>query len=195
MEHHFAHYMSQQARQELQTWEAQQRELYETRFRSLEYEMHQHFAQRQLDQKTLSVRYFRDLQGELEEAEGTYLEKVQQETRTFVQGLHQELNDRMTLNAQTQSLLSAERVLHEESLDNHTARRQQVLDMTTRGAEEEIEQERTNNVELAKDLNDLCLQLQEAEIQFPKWDDWFESGVFAPAEEKEGGEEKNQKQR
>ena len=62
--------------------------------------MHQHVAQRQLDQETLSVRYFKDLQGELEEAEGTYLETVQQETRKFAQGLHQELNYHMTSNAQ-----------------------------------------------------------------------------------------------
>ena len=61
--------------------------------------------------------------------------------------------------------------------------------MTTRGAEEEIEQERTNNVELANDLNDLRLRVQEAEVQLKEWDNWFESGVFAPAEEKEEGEE------
>ena len=89
----------------------------------------------------------------------------------------------MTSNAQAQSLLSAERALHEESLDNHTARWQQVcqvLDMTTKRAEEEIEQERTNNVELANDVNDLCWQLQEAETELRQWDDWFYSGVFAP---------------
>ena len=165
VELHFARFMSQQARQELQTWEAQQRELYETRFRSLEYELHQHFAQTQLNQETLSVRYFRDLQAELEEAEGAYRETVQREARTFAQGLHQELNYHMTSHAQAQSWLSAERVLHEESLDNHTARWQQVLDMTTKGAQEETEQERTNNVELANDMNDLCLQLQEAETE------------------------------
>ena len=73
----------------------------------------------------------------------------------------------------------AERALHEESLDSHTARWQQVLDMTTRGAEEEIEQERTNNVELANDLNNLRLQLQEAEVQLKEWDDSYDSGVFA----------------
>ena len=107
VELHFANYMSQQVRQELQTWEAQQRELYETRFRTLEYELHPHFAQTQLDQQTLFVRYFRDLQGELQEVEEAYRETVQQEARTFAQGLHQELNDHMTSNAQGQSLLSA----------------------------------------------------------------------------------------
>ena len=61
--------------------------------------------------------------------------------------------------------------------------------MTTRGAEEEIEQERTNNVELVNNLNDLRLQLQEAEVQLKEWDDWYDSGVFTPAEEKGEGEE------
>ena len=64
-------------------WEAQQGELYETRFRSLENEMHQNFAQSQLNQEALSIHYFRDLQVELEEAEGAYRETVQQEARTF----------------------------------------------------------------------------------------------------------------
>ena len=90
---------------------------------------------------------------------------IQQEAKAFAQDLHQELNYHMTSNAQAQSLLSAERALHEESLDSHTARWQQVLDMTTKGAEEEIEQERTQNVELAVNLNDLRLELQEAEVQ------------------------------
>ena len=151
--------------------------------------MHQHFAQQELNQETLSVRYFRDLQVELEQAEEAYRVMIQQEARTFAQDLHQELNYHMTSNAQAQSLLSAERALHEESLDNHTARWQQVLDMTTRGAEEEIEQQRANNDELANNLNDLRPQLQEAEVQLKEWDDWYDSGVFAPAQEKEGGEE------
>ena len=155
---------------------------------ALGHELHQHFAQQELNQEALSVRYFRDLQVELEQAEGAYRVMVQQEARTFAQDLHQELNYHMTSNVQAQSLLSAERALHEESLDNHTAR-WQVLDMTTRGAEEEIEQERTNNVELANNLNDLRLQLQEAEVQLKEWDDEYDSGVFVPAEEKEGGEE------
>ena len=107
----------------------------------------------------------------------------------FAQGLRQEFNYHMTSNAQAQSLMTAERALHEESLDSHTPRWQHILDMTTKGAEEEIEQERTNNVELANDLNDLRLQLQEAETQLKEWDDWYDSGVFAPTEEKEGGEE------
>ena len=59
VELHFAHYMSRQARAELQTWEEQQRELYETRFRALGHEMHQHFAQQELNQEALSLRYFR----------------------------------------------------------------------------------------------------------------------------------------
>ena len=59
-----------------------------------------------------------------------------------------------------------------------------------KGAEEEIEQERTNNVELANDMNDLRWQLLEAETQLREWDDWYELGVFAPTEEKGEGEEK-----
>ena len=143
VEIHFAHYMSQQARAELQTWEAQQRELYDTRFRALGHEMHLHFAQQELNQEALSLRYFRDLEVELEQAEGAYRAMVQQEARAFAQDLHQELNYHTTSNAQAQSLLSAERALHEETLDNHTVTWQQVLDMTTTGAEEEVEQERT----------------------------------------------------
>ena len=189
VELHFANYMSRQAQAELQTWEAQRQELYETRFRALGYELHQHFAQQELNQEALSLRYFRDLEVELEQAEGAYRAMVQQEARAFAQDLHQELNYHMTSNAQAQSLLSAERALHEESLDNHTARWQQVLDMTTKGAEEEIEQERTHNVELALNLNDLRQQLQEAEVQLKEWDDWYDSGVFTPAEEKGAGEE------
>ena len=151
--------------------------------------MHQHFAQQELNQETLSLHYFRDLKVELEQAEGAYQALVQQEAITFAQDLHQELNYHMTSNAQAQSLLFAERVLHDESLHNHTARWQQVLDMTTRGAEEEIEQERTNNIELANDLNDLRLELQEAEVQLKEWDDWYDSGVFTPGEEKEAGKQ------
>ena len=189
VELHFAHYMSRQAQAELQTWEEQQRELYETRFRALGHEMHQHFAQQELNQEALSLRYFRDLEVELEQAEAAHRAMVQQEARAFAQDLHQELDYHMTSNAQAQSLLTAERALHEESLDSHTARWQQALDMTTKGAEEEIEQERTQKVELALNLNDLRLQLQEAEVQLKEWDDWYDSGVFAPTEEKEAGEE------
>ena len=151
--------------------------------------MHQHFAQQELNQEALSLRYFRDLEVELEQAEGAYRAQVQQEARAFAQDLHQELNYHMTSNAQAQSLLSAERALHEETLDNHTVRWQQVLDMTTKGAEEKIEQERTQNVELALNLNDLRLQLQEAETQLKEWDDWYDSGVFTPNEEQGAGEE------
>ena len=113
---------------------------------------------------------------------------VQQEARTFAQDLHQELNYHMTSNAQAQSLLFAERALHEESLHSDSCEMAAGLGHTTRGAEE-IEQERTYNVELANDLNDLRLQLQEAEVQLKEWGDWYDSGVFAPAEEKEAGEE------
>ena len=137
VELHFAHFMSNHARAELQAWEAQQRELYDTRFRALGHEMHQHFAQQELNQEALSLRYYRDLEVELEQAEGAYRAMVQQEARAFAQDLRQELNYHMTSNAQAQSLLSAERALHEETLDSHTARWQQVLDMTTKGAEEE----------------------------------------------------------
>ena len=104
--------------------------------------MHQNFAQSQLNQEAQSIRYFRDLQVELEEAEGAYRETVQREARTFAQGLHQKLSYHVTSSAQSQSLLSAEGALRDEALDNHTAKWQQVLDMTTKGAEEEVEQER-----------------------------------------------------
>ena len=61
VELHFARFMSQQARAELQAWEAHQRELYETRFRALGHELHQHFAQQELNQEALSLRYYKDL--------------------------------------------------------------------------------------------------------------------------------------
>ena len=67
--------MSQQARQELYAWETQQVEIYETRCRTLEYELHQRY------QEALSLRYFRDLQRELEEAEGAYKEKQSSKKR------------------------------------------------------------------------------------------------------------------
>ena len=56
----------------------------------------------------MSIQYFRDLQLEFEEVEGSYKETVQQETRNFAQGLHKELNYPVTSNAQSQSLLTAE---------------------------------------------------------------------------------------
>ena len=113
--------------------------------------------------------HYQSGQEELTAQRVTLEANLQQEYRDRELLLHQELNYHMTSNAQAQSLLSAERALHEETLDNHTARWQQVLDMTTKGAEEEIEQERTQNVELALNLNDLRLQLQEAETQLKEW--------------------------
>ena len=61
--------------------------------------------------------------------------------------------------------------------------------MTTKGAEEEIEQAKSLRVEPACDMNELCLELQQAETELREWDDWCNSGVFSPTGVTGAGEE------
>ena len=149
---HFAQALSLQAQQEMQNWENQQREAFATRLRIAEHHMWQEVSQRNHAVEVAALQNNQRLRVELEEAETSYRQGIQQEAEAFAQRLRQEVEYHATSSAQAQSLLSAERQKYDKDLKEQAERWQQSLDMVTQGAEDELREEQEDCQELRQEM-------------------------------------------
>ena len=175
---HFAQALSLQAQQEMQYWENQQRETFATRLRIAEHHMWQEVSQRNHAVEVAALQNNQRLRVELEEAETSYRQGIQQEAETFAQRLRQEVEYHATSSAQGQSLLSAERQQYDKDLKEQAERWQQSLDMVTQGAEDELREEQ-------EDCQELRQELAEAQTTLLEWDDWYDTEYLPLLEHQE----------
>ena len=101
--------LSQQTRAAVQQHALEEKAYYEARVRHLEANLQHRQALHNHNLEEKAIAQSRLLHQQLEESEQHYKTTIQRETETFANNLQQELEYHMTSNAQSQSLLSAER--------------------------------------------------------------------------------------
>ena len=101
--------LSQQARAAVQQHALEEKVCYEARFHHLEANFQHRQALHNHNSEEKAIAQSRLLHQQLEESEQHYKTTIQREAESFANNLQQELQYHMTSNAQSQSLLSAER--------------------------------------------------------------------------------------
>ena len=119
----FAEALALQAHQDLQRWEIQERgAACEARLRTAEHQLYREAAQAHHNTEAASLRYFHQLQAEIQEAETSYNISVQQEAEVFTNRWQEEAQYHANISAQVQSVLSAERQQHQQDLKEQAER-------------------------------------------------------------------------
>ena len=125
-----------------------------------------------------TIHHFQHHREGLAQDEQAYRANVQQEARLHSQSLQQELQYHMNAQAQAESLLAAENQNAQKTLDEQAAQWEAALHQGSEIAQEAVEQERTNIVEVEVETNVFRLELQESQQELQTWDDWYTLWCF-----------------
>ena len=136
--------------------------------------MHNH----NLEEKAIAQS--RLLHQQLEESEQHYRTTIQREAETFANNLQQELQYHMTSNAQSQSLLSAERDKFRKEYDVQAKKWNHYSEEITHQAEETLQG-------LTDEYNELGEELAMAQLHLLQWEEWQQEGFPPQTQAEEDG--------
>ena len=183
--------LSLQASQHLNHWEQNGAAAYQARLNLAEGQTARAATRRMLEVEEQAIHHFQHLREGLASDEQAYRGLCStREAWLYSQGLQQELQYRMSAQAQAESLLAAERRNAQKHLDEQATQWEAALHQDTEMAEEVVEQERTNTVEAEVETNVFRLELQESQQELQTWDDWYTSGALPEAETSEHQEDR-----
>ena len=161
--------LSQQAKAAVQQHALEEKAYYEARFHHLEANLQHRQALHNHNLEEKAIGQSRRLHQQLEESEQHYRTTIQREAENYAANLQQELQYHMTSNAQSQSLLSAERDKLHKEYDVQAEKWNHYSEEITQQAEEALQG-------LTDEYNELGEELAVAQLHLLQWEEWQQEG-------------------
>ena len=172
--------LSQQARAAVQQHALEEKAYYEARFHHLEANLQHRQALRNHNLEEKAIGQSRRLHQQLEESEQHYRTTIQREAENYAANLQQELQYHVPSNAQSQSLLSAERDEFRKEYDVQVEKWSHYSEGITQKAEETLQG-------LTDEYNELGEELAVAQLHLLQREEWQQEGLPPQTQSEEGG--------
>ena len=177
--------MSHQARAAVQNHALEEKAYYEARFHHLEANLQHRQAIHNHNLEEKAIAQSRRLHQQLEESEQHYRNTIQREAESYAANLQQELQYHMTSNAQSQSLLSAERDKFRKEYDVQAEKWSNYSEEITHRAEEALQN-------LTDDYNEMGEELAVAQAHLLQWEEWQQENFPPTTQAEEDGMEQEE---
>ena len=178
----FEEHFSLHTQQQLNQWEQEEAAAYQIHLQAAESRCSHAASARLFGLEEQAIHHYQQLRQGLANDEQTYRAALQQEARLYHQSLQQELLYHQTAQAQTESLLAAERQHSLKILQEQTEQWEAALQQVTQGGEETVERERTLIAESEVETNIFRLEHQKAQEELRTWEEWRETDPAPEAE-------------
>ena len=153
---------------------------YETRFHHFETNLQHRQALHNNNLEEKAIAQSRRLHQQLEESEQHYRTTIQREAENYAANIQQELQYPMTSNAQSRSLLSAERDKFRKENDVQAEKWSHYSEEITQQAEEALQG-------LTDEYNELGEELAMAQSHLLQWDEWQQENFPPQTQAEEDG--------
>ena len=158
---------------------------YEARFHHLEANLQHRQALHNHNLEEKAIAQSRRLHQQLEESEQHYRTTIQREAESYAANIQQELQYHMTSNAQSQSLLSAERDKFRKEYDVQAEKWSNYSEEITQRAEETLQN-------LTDDYNEMGEELAVAQAHLLQWEEWQQEKFPPTTQAEENGMEQEE---
>ena len=171
--------LSQQARATVHNHNLEEKAYDEARFHHLEANLQYRQALHNHNLEEKAIAQSRLLHQQLEESEQHYKTTIQREAENFANNLQQELQYHMTSNAQSQSLLSAERDKFRKEYDVQAEKWSHYSEEITQQAEEALQG-------LTDEHNAIGEELAQVHNDLFHWTEWYQEGLPPQTQAEDG---------